>query len=380
MMRFYKPGEKPASVTIGLQYNLLTCLLLTIGLGGAFLLNGFLFKVDIKYICILILAIIGRGLACFIQDYYRISNTNLTKYTIVAVVSSACFYLPAIVYVLLLREPAVTNILLVQLAGLSLFLLTVITIKIKSIISYIREINNKAEYLEYVKYGLPLLVVFLAASMFIRIDRYIIEYNVGLKDLGSYSAAYSLSNLAISSFFIMLTLPTYPEIIRKINEGDEQGATAIYRSNGNLILMVGLPLVFLACTLNTFVCNIFFGAVKGPQIAGIFPFVVVGTFLYNFKMHYFDQVFQFAKKTKVFMILGLMVGVCHLLLSYKLSKVWSTKGVAISGIALNLSAIIFIYYYSKSFFEIRFNRRICVGLTILSGLLISGYWLFYKFH
>ena len=369
MMRFYNSNDKMLSLSTGLQFNFGTSILLLIVAVLLFVINAFIHSFDPNFLGLIILGSILRGLYNYIQDHIRISDIKLKKYTIFAVLANAFYYVPAILYVLVFKHFKVNEILLVQVAGLFIYLFVYGIKRLQKVKDGLFRIYERKIYIEFLKYGIPLIVVFLASSMFIRVDRYIIEYTVGLKALGIYSAAFSLSNLAISSFITILTLPTYPEIIRQLNAGNEKLAKEIYDRNGNTILIISVPSLLICCLFNHLLCHIFFGA-KGDQIQYVFPYVVIGTFLYNFKQHYFDQVFQFCKKTRIYMILGSLVGLSHLVVSYIFCRIWGAAGVAGSNIILNLISIVFVYYYSKSFFKISFNKWLKLS-TFLVALFLS---------
>lgn len=374
MMRFYDNNDRLLSVSVGLQFNFVTSGFLLVIAVLLFVFNEFLHSFDPVFIALIILGTILRGIYNYIQDHIRISETRLKRYTIFAILANAYYYVPAILYVLIFKNFEVNEILLVQILGLFIYLSVYGARRLKTVRQSLRRFYERKVYIEFLKYGIPLIVVFLASSMFIRVDRYIIEYIDGLKSLGIYSAAFSLSNLAISSFITILTLPTYPEIIRQLNAGNDKLAKEIYDRNGNTILIISVPTLLFCCLFNHLLCHIFFGA-KGEQIQSVFPYVVIGTFLYNFKQHYFDQVFQFCKRTRVYMILGSLVGISHLLVSYIFCKIWGTNGVAGSNIILNLMSIIFVYYYSKSFFEISFNKWLKIS-TFVIALFLCGLFLF----
>ena len=374
MVRFYNAEKKSDSLSVGLHFNILICLLLFIGY--LIFLHPY-FNEDKVYILFITLGIIGRGFFYFLLDFIRMTNDDLKKYTIVSVTSNIFYYVPALIYVFVVKSAQINSILGVQAIGIVLLMFIILIKKYKIIIVAFKDYKTKHEYIEFIRYGAPLILVFVAASAFVRIDRFIIEHNLGLAQLGTYSAAFSLSNLAISSFFSIITLPTYPEIIRKLNSGDTLEAKKIYQNNGNLILCIGIPIVIACFFLNEFLCNIFFGD-KGLKIALIFPFVVIGTFLINFKTHYFDQIFQFAKKTNFLMGLGLLLGIIHFFLSYYLSTIYGSRGVATSVIVLNALAIFFIYFYSKSFFRIIFNFKVIIFISM--SLLISIIFLISKYY
>lgn len=359
MMRFYKTEIN--SFAIGVQFCLLISLLLIVA--GAIIFTTNIFA-DSNFIVLIISGVIGRGIAAFIQDYTRISNESLKKYTITCLVFTVAYYIPAIVFIIANKYATVNQLLLVQMLGLLSCLSIICISNLGRIRTKLKDVFSKIHYVEFLKYAIPIVAITISYSMFIRVDRYIIEHNLGLKELGIFSAAFSLANLAISSFFSVLTLPTYPDIIRKMNEGNDEGAKKTFKQNGNLILLIALPVLITSCLFSSQLCQLFFGE-KGQMIAGIFNIVVIATFCYNLRLNYFDQIYQFGKRTKMQTGLCTGLGIGHLVLCYFLSLRFGLYGVAISGISINCLGMLFSYFYSKSFFSIEFNFRKVVAAVVL---------------
>lgn len=375
MVRFYNSQKKIESLTLALQlYVGLSFILLLLYFA---LFNSYFNFVDKAYILFIFLGVVGRSFCNFFLDFIRMTNENFRKYTIVSLTSNIFYFVPAILYVFFIKNPQINTILGTQAIGITIYMFSILISKYNVLVVALKNIKKKADYVEFITYGIPLILVFLAASAFVRIDRFIIEQNLGSAQLGVYSAAYSLSNLAVSSFFSIITLPTYPEIIRKLNSGDVLEAQKIYRNNGNLILGIGVPLVMGCFYFNNVLADLFFGN-KGYAISLIFPYVVLGTFLLNLKTHYFDQIFQFVKKTKLLMYLGLIIGICHFFLSYYLLNLFGSQGVAFSVSILNFCAIIFIYNYSQNIFKITFNstiiRLLFIAIISCLGSLVFNYF------
>ena len=347
MMRFYGAAGSGSAIAVGLHFAAgITGLL---GVAGALVggFGGLVPGLNPALVGAVLLGVVGRGLGNYVQDCYRMHYPNLTPYTWVTVAANASFYLPAIAFLALRRQSTASELLLVQAGGLLLFLLALGLWHGRALRAQFRGWQARPAYGEFLRYGLPLIISFVSLSMFLRIDRFVVQHNVGALALGVYSAAFSLSNLTISSFFLILTLPTYPEILKKFNEGDTEAANAIYRKNGRLILLVGGPLLLISYFGNAPLCRLFFGDEKGAAVAGLFPWVVFSTFIFNYKVHYFDQLYQFHKRTTVAMYLGVAVGLGHLGLGYALSKAWGARGVSVSGLVLNGLAIAFTLYYAR---------------------------------
>jgi O-antigen/teichoic acid export membrane protein len=381
MMRFYEVDPHASNQYLALSIKLIGFAILFLMFISLILMiwNKFYGIQDFAFYILIVFGTISRGLHYFILDYLRISRNTLKAYTIFALLSNIAFYIPGNCYALLNKNTSDIHFILFLQIGVSLvFFLIYLIPKYKNIFSQITTSIKNSAYAEFLQYGTPLILVVIASSMFVRIDRYILEYNVGLSQLGAYSASFSLSNLALSSFFTILTLPTYPQIIKQLNYGNDEEAKLIFYRNGNFILLIALPIIFIFLAFNSFFCKLFF-AEKGLQVESIFPYVLIGTFFYNLKVHYFDQTYQFAKRTKVLMSINILVGIIHLMLGYLLSKQLGSKGVAISAIGLNIIGIIFTYFYCQNLFQIKFDKFVIAGAGIATVLLML-FKLFYSHY
>ena len=345
MVRFYKSNDKKLSVTAGLHYIfLVTFIFIITVIIFLFIINFNSKDENINFYLLIVFAVIGKGVLGFVQEYFRISRKTLKMYTVIAFGTNFFYYIPALCFLVIFRNSAINEILFIQVTGLFLFLLSIFFYYFKNL-KLLNHILNRRVYKEIFSYGAPLIISFAFINAFVRVDRYIIQYNIGLEELGIYTAAFSLSNLAISSFFTMITLPTYPEIIRNINAGYIDQAKNIYKKNGEFIIFIGIPSVITGILFSDFLCRMFFGEIKGGKVATIFPWVILSVFVFNLKVHYFDQVFQFIKKTRISMIMNILIGIGHLILAYILCIALDAKGVAISSILLNTIGIVFIYYF-----------------------------------
>lgn len=368
MMRFFDKSQR--SVIIGIQFIFLITVALLLGMVALRALEGTAEWVRNNGIIYpIIFGIIAKGLSYFIQDVQRICHEKLTRYTIISFLCNFAYYLPAIFAALWTGgNISVEDILYIQ-AGTLIILCLVISFKpLWQLRKHLFRRQNRDMRKSILKYGVPISIASIAIGMFVRIDRYVIEYTLGFRELGIFSAAFSLSNLVISSIFSVLTISTYPEIIRKLNAGRTADARTLFRQNGTFILTVIPISVLVACLLNNMLCHIFFGA-KAADISGIFPYVLLATYLFNLRIHYFDQVFQFTRTTQASMYLSFVLGAGHLALSYKLSHVIGLAGVALSNALMSLAGIIFTYFFSLSRFRIELGKPVlllnAVGLIAI---------------
>lgn len=376
MMRFFDKSQK--SIVISIQFLVLITIFLLLSLSLLKLMENWLELIhDNRIIYPVILGIISKGLAYFIQDVQRIYYEKLTRYTVVSFLCNFAYYLPAILTIVWTKgKTGVETILYIQSAGLLTYILVAAAKPLWLMRRHLFKKQAADIYRSFVRYGLPISLASVAVGLFVRVDRYIIEYTLGFKALGVYSAAFNLSNLAISSVFSVLTISTYPEIIRKLNANKLNEAKAIYRQNGTIILTVVPFSVFLSCFFSGPLCSLFFGA-KANEISSIFPFILLGIYLFNLRIHYFDQVFQFTRTTQVAMYLSLVIGLGHLIISYVMSKKIGLPGIALSNALMSAAGILFTYLFSLKRFKIEFNRVVLLlnsaGFIAIVIYLVSRY-------
>lgn len=372
MVRFYDSSKK--SLIVGIQICLVIVVTLLIVVLILYILDISDGADSLLIHRLILIGIISRGVAYFIQDFQKIDNSTLTRYTIVSFLVGLAYYGPAILFTLHRETIEVEEIVSIQVLCLSVFVALFSVSPILNLRKHLLKKGDPAVYKQFMNYALPLLGGFIAIGMFTRVDRFVIERVLGFEQLGIYSAAFNLSNLAISSLFSVMTISTYPEIIRKLNVGDSSSAIAIFRNNGNLILIF-MPLVILiSCLLSNVLCSLFFGE-KANEIVGVFPIVLVMVYLFNFKVHYFDQIYQFSKKTYMSMWLSLSLGTGHLVFSYLIGSRLGLLGVILSSVILNVIAIIFTYFVSLRSFKIEFKRS-----TLAINVILTTLILFYLFN
>lgn len=374
MMRFFDRSQK--SIIISIQFLVLITAFLLLSMLLLRLLENTVEVIgDNRIIYPVILGIISKGMAYFIQDVQRIYYEKLTRYTVVSFLCNFFYYVPAIVTVVWSKgKTPVGTILYIQSAGLFLYILAASVKPLWLFRNHLFKKQTADIYKAFVRYGVPISMASVAIGMFVRIDRYIIQYTLGFKELGIYSAAFNLSNLAISSVFSVLTISTYPEIIRKLNTNKLAEAKAVYKQNGTIILTIIPFSVFLSCLFNNVLCHLFFGA-KAAEISTIFPFVLLAIYLFNLRIHYFDQVFQFTQTTPVAMYLSLAMGLAHLAVSYVMCKRIGLPGIPLSTALISAGGIVFTYLFSLKRFKIEFNRLVLtlnsIGFAAIVIYLVS---------
>jgi O-antigen/teichoic acid export membrane protein len=365
MMRFYDKSLKSVLVSIQLMSVISVLLILSLLIFQFFNPN----VGNYSLIPIVTIGLIVRGVAYYLQDYVRISNNSLLQYTLIAFLIGFCYYIPAIVYTFLNPETKATTIVSVQVLSLGLLCIFYISPSLYKMRQHLLKLKSKTYYNQFLKYSTPIIISTLAISIFTRVDRYLIENFIGLEALGIYSASYNLSNLAISSLFSVITISSYPKIIRHLNTNEKTAAQNLYHANSKIFYVLIPVFLAIAILLEEPLCRLMFGD-KSIAIGKYFPAIVVAVYFFNLKVHHLDQKLQFLKKTKVLMMLSLLLGLGHLIFCYLTIKSWGIYGVAISSIVMSLLAILYIFFYAKKDFDAGLGKKYAI-LSIILFLIIT---------
>ena len=96
---------------------------------------------------------------------------------------------------------------------------------------------------EFMNYGLPMALWFLASAVMTAGDRYILAIYHGVAAVGLYSTGYNTVNQGVQMVSAPLLTATWPRIIDQWTKGNVENSKIILRGTTNLYLVVGGYLV-----------------------------------------------------------------------------------------------------------------------------------------
>lgn len=145
-------------------------------------------------------------------------------------------------------------------------------------------------------YGLPLMASGLVAAISSRLDRYFIADSLDLAQTGIYAA---ISNILLgigALVFMVVALPTYPELTKKINN-----KAALYKAHGEyltLLCLITMPTLVGFCILAKPITHLLLSEEYLSQGTTVIYTLCAGVFVLNLKAHYIDHGLQFSLNTK----------------------------------------------------------------------------------
>ena len=339
MTRFFSVFKEEVLKSISIK--LVSCISILI----AFIGSGiYLYCRSSFLVLTIIFLIIFRGLLFFILDWYRISEDNLKRYSIFAIAISVFYSLPPVLFLFYDLKATFQELLLVQLISVTILILYKLRLKYFILLKTAISISNLKQFIYF---GLPILISFLAMSSFVRIDRFLIDRLFDMEIVGIYSLGFSTAQFIISSFFMLITIPTFPKIIKYLNSGNPLAAKAVFQYNWKIIITVGcviLPIVFF---FKNEILFILLGEENRSSVSAFWFWIVFALYIYNIKLHHFDQLFIFSKQTMKSMLISLFGGILHLIAGFFLLKYFGLNGISYSSIIISLFSIFIILFLNR---------------------------------
>ncbi|WP_321947278.1 lipopolysaccharide biosynthesis protein [Paraburkholderia sp. J10-1] len=163
------------------------------------------------------------------------------------------------------------------------------------------------------RYGLPLVPVFLATTALTRIDRPILSAFNNAEVVGIYAAASGLVTNAISAACLLVVTPAYPWLLRERMSRSESGHRTLHSQIGSLTLAGMLAICITFFLARDIALPLLLGHAIGVAAEPlVFPLLTIAV-ISAFRMHFFDQAYHLHAQTRILMMINistLFVAVC----------------------------------------------------------------------
>jgi len=199
-------------------------------------------------------------------------------------------------------------------------------------------------------YGWPLALWFTISSLLNVSDRYIIDYYLTDKDLGTYSAIYDLLFKGISVLFAPIIVAGFPIMTKKYNSGNKKEAFQFLNK-----LIVFETLLFIVIVVTAYFLRVFFierivGIVVTKQSLELVLPILFGAFIWQLAM-LVHKPLEFELKTKTM----LLFSVIALLINVVLNIIFIPKyGIVFASYSTLVCALV---YLLLTVFNIRYRNK-----------------------
>ncbi len=198
--------------------------------------------------------------------------------------------------------------------------------KITSIVDAVKKRSNWVLFNEFVRFGLPMTFWYFTSILHDVSDRYILQFYLGVKDVGIYDANYRLIVGSVFLVVIPVTLTLAPYLMKIAGTNDvKKTGEVLGLIIGNMIslgfLAVGMMFLFHADIALIFL---------GPEFREgsiILPYVFAGVIL-NSIGTFAHKPYEIIKKTKVMLLWIVLATLSNIGLNFILIPYTSYRGAA----------------------------------------------------
>lgn len=221
------------------------------------------------------------------------------------------------------------------------------------------------------RYGLPLVPVFLATTALTRIDRPILAAFNNAEVVGVYAAASGLVTNAISAGCLLVVTPSYPWLLRERSSRSESGYRALHSQIGLLTLAGMLAICITFFLARDIALPLLLGHAMGIAAEPlVFPLLTIAV-ISAFRMHFFDQAYHLHARTKMLMVINistLFVAVCAVYIGTRLEGLHGLlTGLLIANVfSLGMSAT-----FARALVDM---KRVMTGGLLLVGIAGIASW------
>jgi O-antigen/teichoic acid export membrane protein len=214
-------------------------------------------------------------------------------------------------------------------------------------------------------YGLPVMGWVLGVKVLDLSDRFIIQLFRGAEEVGIYSANYTLVTMGVLLVATPLLSAAVPLIVDAWETGHQGRIQQVISSFSRYYLITSVPVVVYTIVFSREIVTVFLGK---PFREGhtIIPYILLGSFLWNFAM-YGHKGIKLLEKTRVMFVLVSICCVVNVVLNLIIVPRYGYQGAAVTTFISYALYPVMLYFVSRSYIAWVIPWRSVLNIT-LSGL------------
>lgn len=239
------------------------------------------------------------------------------------------------------------------------------------------KISRLGESLTFIKmfvtYGFPMVGWFIGTSILNLADRYMLESLGTIKDVGVYSANYSIVSASLGLLTTPLLTAAHPIIMNKVGKlpDIEIGKTITYFTR--IYLTISLPLLAFIAVFHKEITQLFLGE-SFREGSIIIPILFLGLIFWNVGM-YGHKGYEIREKTKVMLSFIVVSALVNIILNLFLIPSYGYIGAAIATLISMGIYPLLIKVFSYKYITWRINLLSIlkvVLITIITALVVGS--------
>ncbi|MEH7274746.1 lipopolysaccharide biosynthesis protein [Neobacillus vireti] len=218
---------------------------------------------------------------------------------------------------------------------------------------------------QFALYGFPMIGWFIGNSVLNLSDRYMLEALGSIKDVGIYSANYSIVSASLGLLAMPLVSAAHPIIMNKAYTSSKSQMEEIISSFARIYMLFSFPLLAFVSIFHTEITALFLG--EEFRVGSIIiPILFLGLILWNLAM-IGHKGYEIKEKTKVMLSFVVIAALVNLLLNYLLIPDYGYVGASIATLASMAVYPALIKVFSYKFIRWKINISSTIKITLASA-------------
>jgi O-antigen/teichoic acid export membrane protein len=368
-LRFYyrSDSQKAGDLMPGAVLVLAVGLLLGAGGGAAIAISAKATASFVFYL-LLMLYFVANGLLRFSLNILR-ARERLTLYVVLEIIRPLLGLLAA--WILVQAQGAVYTWLVIGMFGVTaIFSLTLF---ISSLNGFRWGGADWPLFWEMMRYGAPLLMVFLWAQVINVSDRFLLNLLSGSAAVGVYAAGYALAKPSLEILFNIVNLGAFPQLVKAYEQGERESAREVLRSKVSMMLFLCIPTLAAIILLAEPLADILLGEAYRENAPAVMRLAGFAAFFAGLKSFVFDQVFHLERKSMLQGYTLVPAVIVNVGLNLLLIPSYGVVGAAWATLTGYVVAAVLSAYYSRRYIKIQWPVRKLIWIatgTVIMGLVI----------
>jgi O-antigen/teichoic acid export membrane protein len=363
VVKFWAVNEKSDFASYLKTYHLiwlgLACSVLVI-LGFAQFVGGK--PLDVEWPAVIAMGI-GKSAALYAQEIARAAGASL-RYAFGALCMTIGSALAGVV-----AYQMTHSITAIMLASTAVFSASSVVCGCRVGIASAGGRFSRQHFQSMLRYGLPLVPVFLAATALTRLDRPILAQFEVPAVVGVYAAATALISNMIAAGCLLVVTPAYPWLLREKERLPDAEYRRLHAQVGLLMLGCVLAVSITLYTARGVLLPLLLGKEIGNAAQGyVLPLLVI-SLIGAFRAHFFDQAYHLFSKTRALMAINLATLAVAVTALYLGARWGGLKGLLYGLLAANMLSIIASATVAKSFVNL---GQLSNGIALLALISIAS--------
>ncbi len=242
-----------------------------------------------------------------------------------------------------------------------------------------KQFYSKLMLKDFMSYGMPLTLTFLLTLTLDVSDRFLISWFLNTESVGTYAAAYDLTQQSLGMLMGVIHLAAFPLALRALEEKSEEHARNQLKQNLLILLMISIPATTALVILADNIAFVMLGTEFRVGASHIIMIIALAIFIAGIKSYYFDYSFQLRNKMQGLIWVTLFAAITNISLNLWCIPKYGLLGAAYATLAAFIIGLLVSWHLGRKLFRLpsfpnELYKIILASLAMGFGLYLTIEW------